>query len=87
VNGVARIAHALPGAEEERMIRAIARSTVFEAVRHGEGRASFLGYDIEAMRLGTDRAGYPRVEVTLRAAASGRLLERGVFVVEIETAH
>ena len=68
------------------MIRAIARCAALEAARLGEAHASFLGHDIDATRVGTDRAGHPRIEVTLRTASSGCLLERGVFVVEIGTA-
>lgn len=77
----------LPGESEERMLGAIARCTLFEAVRHGDGHASFLGYDIDAFRLGIDRAGYPRIEVTLRVTENRKLLERAIFVVEVPAAH
>ena len=83
----ARYPRPLPGAHEEKMLGAIARCTLFEAVQHGESHASFLGYDIDATRLGIDRSGYPRIELTLRAAESRHLLERAVFVVETDAAH
>ena len=39
-----------PGAEELRMIRAIARLALLEAARHGEYRATFHGFSVLARR-------------------------------------
>lgn len=39
-----------PGAEELRMVRAIARLALLEAARHGEYRANFHGFSVLARR-------------------------------------
>ena len=39
-----------PGAEELRMVRAIARLALLEAARHGEYRATFHGFSVLARR-------------------------------------
>lgn len=70
----------LPGAEELRMVRAIARFALFEAARHGEYHASFHGFHVDAIRESL-AAGVDVSEVSFLVSHRAMLLERGVALV------
>ncbi len=67
----------LPGAEEFRMVRAIALLALLEAARDGEYRATFHGFRIHARRqCPPDADAY--VEVNLCVTLGKAIVERGV---------
>jgi hypothetical protein len=71
-----------PSAEDLRMVRAIALLALLEAVRHGEYRATFRGFRVEAIRRhGLGRAA-PTVEVHLVVTLSGKVVERCALDVD-----
>jgi hypothetical protein len=74
VNGAS---DSLPGAEEFRMVRAIALLALLEAARNGEYRATFHGFRIHARRqCPPDADAY--VEVNLCVTLGKAIVERGV---------
>ncbi len=65
-----------PSAEDMRMVRAIALLALLEAVRHGEYRATFRGFRVEAVRRAGLGHGAPTVEVHLVVTFAGAVVER-----------
>jgi len=65
-----------PSAEEMRMVRAIALLALLEAARHGEYRATFHGFRVEAVRHHGLGQGAPTVEVRLAVTLAGTVVER-----------
>jgi len=71
-----------PNAEEMRMVRAIALLALLEALRHGEYRATFHGFRVEAHRRpGHDNA-KPTVEVSLTVRLAGHVVERSELAID-----
>ena len=68
------------GAQELRMVRAIARLALCEAARHGEYHASFHGFAVDALRA-SPAAGADISEVVFRVSHRAILVERGVALV------
>ena len=69
-----------PGAEELRMVRAITRLALLEAVRHGQYHASFHGFRVYALRE-SSAAGCGESRVSFLVSHRALPLERGVTVV------
>jgi hypothetical protein len=72
-------ATSFPGSEEFRMVRAIALLALVEAARHGEYRATFRGFRVEALRQclpGADAF----VDVHLCVSLGRAVVERGNVV-------
>jgi hypothetical protein len=65
-------------AEELRMVRAIALLALLEAARHGEYRASFHGFRVQALRQCTAFGADVFVEVNL-CVSFGRLLSSAAW--------
>ena len=77
--GSAHEASSFPGSEEFRMVRAIALLALVEAARHGEYRATFRGFRVEALRQcppGADAF----VDVHLCVSLGRAVVERGNVV-------
>jgi len=73
---------AYPNAEEMRMVRAIALVALLEALRHGEYRATFHGFHVEAHRRpGHDNA-KPTVEVSLTVRLAGHVVETSELAID-----
>ena len=70
------------GAQELRMVRAIARLALFEAARHGEYHASFHGFQVDAMRE-SHRTDSDMSEVCFRVSHRTILVERGVALLSM----
>jgi len=70
-----------PSAEELRMLRAIALLALLEAARQGEYRASFHGFRVQALRLGSAPSSDVFVEVNLCMSFGKNLVERGLVVM------
>lgn len=68
-----------PSAEELRMVQAIALLALVEAARHGEYRATFRGFRVQALRqcpaLGADAF----VEVNLCVSLGETVIERSLM--------
>jgi hypothetical protein len=74
--GITPDAASFPGSEEFRMVRAIALLALMEAARHGEYRATFRGFRVEALRqcpAGADAF----VDVHLCVSLGRTVVERG----------
>lgn len=69
-----------PGAEELRMVRAIARCALVEAARLGEYHASFHGFQVDGMRQ-SPAAGSDLSAVSFLVSHRAMFLERGVALV------
>jgi len=80
LNRCDRASASFPGAEELRMVRAIARLALLEAARHGQYHASFHGFRVYAMRESAV-AGSDVSEVSFLVSHQARSLERGVVAV------
>lgn len=77
--GITSDAASFPGSEEFRMVRAIALLALVEAARHGEYRATFRGFRVEALRRcppGADAF----VDVHLCVSLGMAVVERGNVV-------
>jgi hypothetical protein len=68
-----------PGAEELRMVRAIALLALLEAARHGEYRATFRGFRVQALRQRPAPDGDVFVEVNLCVSLGRAVIERSVL--------
>ncbi len=64
-----------PSAEDMRMVRAIALLALLEAVRHGEYRATFRGFRVEAVRLRGLGHAAPAFELHLVVTFAGTIVE------------
>ena len=71
----------LPGAEELRMVRAIARFALLEAARHREYRASFRGFRVRAQRRRSAPGSDVLVEVSVCVSFAGHLVERALVTM------
>lgn len=67
----------LPSTEELRMVRAIALLALQEAARHGEYRATFRGFRVQALRQYPAPGSGPFVEVKLWVSLDRSIMERG----------
>lgn len=76
VDGIA-LAHppGFPSAEDMRMVRAIALLALLEATRHGEYRATFRGFRVEAVRRDGLGRGALTVETHLVVTFDGTVVE------------
>lgn len=72
----------LPSAEDMRMVRAIALLALLEAARHGEYRATFRGFRVEAVRRDGLSRGAPTVELHLVVKFDGTVVERCALDVD-----
>ncbi|MBE0625804.1 MAG: hypothetical protein IH606_13435 [Burkholderiales bacterium] len=70
-----------PGAEELRMLRAIALFALLEAARQGTYSASFRGFRVQALRQSASPVSGATVKVRLFVSLGGKLVERGVVAV------
>jgi hypothetical protein len=73
-----------PSAEELRMVCAIARLALREAAHHGEYRAIFRGFAVQALRQRTATQSDPFVEVHLCVSLGRAIIERVVFAMAAE---
>jgi len=71
-----------PSAEDMRMVRAIALLALLEAVRHGEYRATFRGFRVEAIRRRGLGHAAPAFELHLVVTFAGRVIERCALDVD-----
>lgn len=69
-----------PSTEELRMVRAIALLALLEAARHGEYRATFHGFRIQALRKCAAPGAIAVVEVNLCVSLGKTVVERGLVV-------
>ena len=67
-----------PSAEELRMVRAIALLALQEAARHGEYRATFHGFRVQALRKCLAPGAEAFVEVNLCVSLGKTVVERGL---------
>ncbi|MGQ0522119.1 MAG: hypothetical protein ACT4P8_00475 [Betaproteobacteria bacterium] len=67
-----------PNAEELRMVRAIALLALQEAARHGEYRATFHGFRVQALRKCLAPGSEAFVEVNLRVSLGKTVIERSL---------
>ena len=67
-----------PRSEELRMVRAIALLALREAVRHGEYRATFHGFRVQALRKCSAPGSEPFVNVYLRVSFGKAAVECGL---------
>lgn len=67
-----------PSAEELRMVRAIALLALQEAARHGEYRATFHGFRIQALRKCSAPGSEAFVEVNLCVSLGKTFVERSL---------
>ncbi len=65
-----------PSTPELRMIGAMVQQSICDALQHGEDRASFRGYRIEARRIDAVDGGNPFVTLTLSAEGGTGALDR-----------
>lgn len=70
-----------PGAEELRMLRAIALMALLEAAHHGNYSASFHGFRVCAVRGSIARGSNAAIEVSFLVTRGEMPLERGVVAV------
>lgn len=68
-----------PSAEELRMVRAIALLALLEAARHGEYRATFRGFRVQALRRRPTPDADAFVEVNLCVSLGRAVIERSVL--------
>ena len=68
-----------PSAEELRMVRAIATLALVEAARHGEYRATFRGFRVQALRQCPAPGADAFVEVSLRVSLGETVIERSLL--------
>jgi hypothetical protein len=68
-----------PSAEELRMVRAIALLALQEAARHGEYRATFHGFRVQALRKCLTPGAEAFVEVNLCVSLGKTVVERGLI--------
>lgn len=68
-----------PSAEELRMVRAIALLALLEAARHGEYRATFRGFRVQALRQRPAPDAEAFVEVNLCVSFGRAVIERSVL--------
>lgn len=71
-----------PSAEDMRMVRAIALLALLEAAHHGEYRATFRGFRVEAVRRDGLGQSAPTVEIHLVVTFAGTVVERCALDVE-----
>ena len=69
-----------PSSEELRMVRAIAQLALLEAARHGEYRATFRGFGVQAVRQCSPSGAQPFLAVILSVSFGKTLIERGLVV-------
>ncbi len=67
-----------PSTEELRMVRAIALLALLEAARHGEYRATFHGFRVQALRQCSAPGADVFVEVNLCMSLGKTVVERGL---------
>ena len=67
-----------PSSEELRMVRAIALLALLEAARHGEYRATFHGFRVQALRQCSAPGADAFVEVNLRVSLGKTVIERSL---------
>lgn len=67
-----------PSTEELRMVRAIALLALLEAARHGEYRATFHGFRVQALRQCSAPGADVFVEVNLCVSLGKTVVERGL---------
>ena len=67
-----------PSSEELRMVRAIALLALQEAARHGEYRATFHGFRVQALRKCLAPGSETFVEVNLRVSLGKTVIERSL---------
>lgn len=67
-----------PSTEELRMVRAIALLALLEAARHGEYRATFHGFRVQALRQCSAPGADAFVEVNLCVSLGKTVVERGL---------
>lgn len=67
-----------PSSEELRMVRAIALLALQEAARHGEYRATFHGFRVQALRKCSAPDSEAVVEVNLCVSLGRTVVERGL---------
>ena len=67
-----------PSGEELRMVRAIALLALMEAARHGEYRASFHGFHVQALRQCATPGSDAFVEVNLCVSLGKTVVERSL---------
>lgn len=72
-----------PSAEELRMVRAIALIALLEAARHGEYRASFHGFRVQALRQCSAPDSDVFVEVNLYVSLGESVVERSLVAMGV----
>ncbi len=80
--GVPAKARVFPSAEEMRMVRAIALLALLQALRHGEYRATFHGFRVEAHRRPGHGSRPSTVEVSLSVRLAGHVVERSELAID-----
>lgn len=67
-----------PNTEELRMVRAITLLALLEAARHGEYRATFHGFSVQALRRCSAPGSEAVVEVNLCVSLGKTIVQRGL---------